>query len=129
MGERMSSRCSGILIVENDNESRESLKDFFELEGYVTHTATNGKEALKVLETIDEPGVILLDLMMPEMNGWEFLEARKTLGSSAKVPVVILTSTSTTQIQSLQPNSYIRKPVDLTELFKVVQNFCGGPSA
>lgn len=70
-----------VAIVEDDDEIRESMKDALETEGYMVRAFRNGKEAIEELQNQLEPCIILLDLMMPIMDGWQFLEAKTKLPS------------------------------------------------
>ncbi|MCL7938239.1 MAG: GAF domain-containing protein [marine benthic group bacterium] len=80
-----------VLIVEDDPGTRESLRRTFEREGWATHTAEHGRAALERLDGL-RPTLILLDLMMPEMDGFEFLESLRALPGGAEIPVVVLTA-------------------------------------
>jgi CheY-like chemotaxis protein len=106
-----------ILVVEDDLDARESLRDILHDEGYAVHTAADGQEALGVLARIPLPCVILLDLMMPGMNGWDFLDA---LGDAlGEIPVVIVSA-----YQAPAGFPVLPKPVDLDELLRVVEKYC-----
>src|SRR3954451_5324385 len=79
-----------VLIVDDDPDVRESLRDFLEDEGYRVLTAANGREGLEVLATMHEMPVLLLDLMMPVMGGWDVMT---TLGcQESVVPVIVLSA-------------------------------------
>jgi CheY-like chemotaxis protein len=80
-----------VLIVEDDAGTRESLRRTFEREGWSAHTAEHGRAALDRLDSI-RPTLIVLDLMMPEMDGFEFLESLRSRPDGADVPVVVLTA-------------------------------------
>jgi len=82
---------STILIVEDDNSTRNLTKKILEKENINVETAVNGRYAIEVLKKI-EPGLILLDLMMPEMNGFEFIEIIKKNSDWIKIPIVVVTS-------------------------------------
>ena len=81
-----------IYVVEDDVDLRESIKELLEMEGFSVLTAGNGREGLNLIERDGEPCLILLDMMMPVMNGWEFLEAlqrdRRTPLAQTQVAVV-----------------------------------------
>lgn len=79
-----------VLIVEDNRDIRESLDELLKVEGYRTGLAEHGRAALRYLEAGLLPTAILLDLMMPEMSGWEFLEA---IGDTAfaSIPILVLT--------------------------------------
>jgi two-component system response regulator CpxR len=114
----------GILIIEDDEGIRETLKVMLDFEGYPVFTAANGKEALDVLHKIPSPGLILLDLMMPVMNGWEFVEAFKQEASWRGIPIVILTAFAD-KGQMLDQLRILKKPVEIDTLLGTVQEFCG----
>jgi CheY-like chemotaxis protein len=124
--ETTSCRCRSILLVEDDAEIRESLKDALELEGYEIVTASNGRDALDRLPTMRKPCLILLDLMMPVMNGWEFAEALQGDADLASIPIVVVTAFGQElQRSRIASQDVIPKPVDLDRLFRSVKCFCG----
>ena len=84
---------ASVMIVEDDRDTREMLGRFLELEGFEVRTAANGKLALQTLhEDVLHPCVIILDLMMPVMNGWQFREIQRTDPDLAEIPVVVVTA-------------------------------------
>ncbi len=114
-----------ILIVEDDEVIRELLKEALEMEGYKTLTASNGQEALQALHGVLNPCLILLDLMMPVMNGWQFLESKKTDDSIKPIPVVVMTAATNGKLRALETEGFMRKPIDLNVLTNWVERFCG----
>jgi CheY-like chemotaxis protein len=80
-----------LMVVEDNREIRRSLRDLFMLEGFHVEEACNGREALDRLEAGCLPSMIVLDLMMPVMDGWEFLRRMRARPDHAP-PVVVLTS-------------------------------------
>jgi CheY-like chemotaxis protein len=115
--------CKEILIVEDDPDIRESLQIVLETEGYHACTASNGKEAMAALEILDQPCLVLLDLMMPVMNGWEFLAVQRQNDRLAKVPVVVVSAIA----DGARPAGaieFMQKPVDLDALLQLVRNHC-----
>ena len=115
-----------ILIVEDDADVRASLADFLALEGYRVAEAANGREALELLRSIGPPCIILLDLMMPIMNGWEFREQQQQDPQLAGIPVAVVTGVRNTvdRIAALNPVGYFQKPVDLNALLTTVATYC-----
>jgi DNA-binding response OmpR family regulator len=118
-----------ILIVDDDPEIREALKDVLEAEGYEVATAANGREGLERLST-DVPSLVLLDLMMPIMSGGELLAVLRKSAALAELPVVVL---SAWPAEAEQVNGwtqgYLKKPTRLDALLAVVEKFCGPPGA
>jgi two-component system, chemotaxis family, chemotaxis protein CheY len=82
-----------VLIVDDNTDLRTSLADVLELEGWHTVQATDGADALRALEREDAPDVIVLDLLMPVMDGRQFLSALRANPSRAGMPIVVMTGT------------------------------------
>lgn len=117
------SSCKCVLIVEDDQTIRETLQLTLEIEGYTVYGASNGQDALEKLPLIPRPRLILLDLMMPVMNGWQFMdELRKTTDFSA-IPVVVVTAFNE-KTRSIQAQAVMKKPVELNALLNVVNRYC-----
>ncbi len=112
-----------ILIVEDEESIRETLKLALEFEGYVVFTAVNGKEGLNVLPKLPRPCLILLDLMMPVMDGWEFVSALQKDKVLATIPVVVVTAFSN-KAKTIHAKEILKKPIDLETLFKVAKQYC-----
>jgi DNA-binding response OmpR family regulator len=115
-----------ILVVDDDADIRTTLRDFLSAEGFTVHVAREGQHALHVLERIPTPDLILLDFMMPIMNGTQFLtELRRTARGSA-IPVVILSAWARGWSGArLEVADVLSKPVDLEFLLSTVQLLCG----
>jgi CheY-like chemotaxis protein len=109
-----------VLVVEDEPDLLEVTRFALECEGFGVDTATNGEEALERLRTGVRPGVVLLDLMMPVMNGWEFLEAIAKIPSLREIPVVVLTAGGSTAIPGAA--AVLRKPLDLGLLIETVEH-------
>ena len=112
-----------VLIVDDEEGIRESLRDIFEDEGYEVKVACDGVEAMQLLSD-DAPCVVFLDIIMPRMDGLEVWKAMKSDARLATVPVVITTSDPT---RAPQGALTMRKPVDLDTLLSTVEAFCGPP--
>lgn len=113
-----------ILIVEDDHDIRETFREVLELEGYRVLTAANGREALEETSPGEAVCLILLDLMMPVMNGWEFLETRSGNPALAQAPVVVITAAGTRPDKVPQATQIIKKPVEIDALIDVVSRYC-----
>jgi CheY-like chemotaxis protein len=116
--------CRNILLIEDDVDIRSILRDALEWEGYGVYTASNGKEGMEILPEMPAPCLILLDLMMPVMNGWEFADALESDRAYADIPIVTLSAFSDPEKQ-IRANGSIKKPVNLDVLFALVRKHCG----
>jgi CheY-like chemotaxis protein len=116
-----------ILIVEDDTEVRETLAEILVDEGYRVALAANGNEALRHLRGAPAPRVILLDLMMPVMDGWEFRRQQQQDAGLASVPVVIVSGDSSVaqNATSLRADGYLVKPINLDTLLETIKLHCG----
>src|SRR6476619_7846857 len=85
--------CGGILVVDDDSDIRDSLREVLEDEGYTVACVGNGREALEYLHRAPRPRVILRDLMMPVMDGWQFRREQKQDADIANIPLVVITAT------------------------------------
>jgi CheY-like chemotaxis protein len=122
--------CPNIVVIEDEQSIRESVHDFLESEGYSVASFKNGKEALDGLQRCAEPCLILLDLMMPVMNGFEFLNARSHINDRiAAIPVVIVSAMAEDARGKPGVRGFVKKPVDIDVLLKLVRNHCGCPAA
>lgn len=115
-----------VFLVDDDEALLDALGGLLESEGYEVETARNGKEAIEKLATTPPPGVILLDLKMPVMDGWQFLAARSADPAAPPVPVVLLSGLA------FIPNApgvadFLSKPIDSSRLLACVRRFCGEP--
>jgi CheY-like chemotaxis protein len=113
-----------VFIVEDDLDTREMLARFLELEGFHVESAENGKLALERLGHGTRACVILLDLMMPVMDGWQFREAQVQNAELAKIPVVVVSAAGRDRLERIDADAYLSKPVDLEELLGCVSHFC-----
>jgi CheY-like chemotaxis protein len=118
-------KAYSILLVEDDDFIRQEISEALEDEGYRVSTAAHGKEALAILADGTRPSVVLLDLMMPVMNGWEFLKAFKKDARYRGIPVVILSAfADRATIIGGDAISVLRKPINLNALFNVLDEHC-----
>jgi CheY-like chemotaxis protein len=112
------------LIVEDDVDTREMLEQFLAIEGFHVETAENGQRALERLGAGVGACVILLDLMMPVMDGWQFREEQVRRAELADIPVIVVSAAGRDRIDRIQADAYISKPIDLDELLGCVTQFC-----
>jgi CheY-like chemotaxis protein len=113
-----------VLIVEDDLDTREMLEQFLEIEGFEVKTAENGQRALECLVEGCGACVILLDLMMPVMDGWQFRREQVRRADFADIPVIVVSAAGRDRIEKIQADAYVSKPIDLDELLGCVTQFC-----
>jgi CheY-like chemotaxis protein len=115
-----------VLVVEDDHDLREALCSVLEGEGYSAAGFANGLEALEYLRRSEPPRLVLLDLMMPVMSGWEFREEQMKDSRLSPIPVVILSANVKADIfgASMGVAKTIRKPLSVDELVRVVAKYC-----
>jgi CheY-like chemotaxis protein len=111
-----------ILVIEDDDDVREALAQLLEDEGYGVHAAHNGREGLQIASETALPRVIVLDLMMPVMSGWEFLAARRNDPRLRNVPVVVVSATGDPKRLG-EVTAFFRKPIDIRRLLQVVHEY------
>jgi CheY-like chemotaxis protein len=118
---------STVLIVDDDPEIREALTDALEGRGYDVLVASHGREALDLLRNSPTvPCLIVLDLMMPNMDGFEFISEQKLDPKIADIPVVIITAGQHPKgPKVVEAVDVLHKPFARERLMKVVQEHCG----
>jgi CheY-like chemotaxis protein len=119
-----------VLLIDDESAVRESIADALRTEGYDVVARANGREALDYLDSAElMPALILLDLVMPVMDGWEFLRQQSRAPRIAALPVVLVSAhlhqVATEKLQQIA--GHIPKPVRLAQLCEVVGN-CAGPT-
>lgn len=113
------SRWDLLLLVEDDDAIREELRELLEDEGFFVVEAHNGQEALDAMEQGLRPNLVVLDMMMPVMDGWEFLRRLKSDAFAADVPVLL--STAVDDPRSLPRNvKVVKKPYSIDTLVHLV---------
>jgi two-component system, chemotaxis family, chemotaxis protein CheY len=117
-----------ILVVDDDDAIRETVAEVLEEEGYRVTTTSNGGEAIAYLRRRGDepPGLILLDLMMPVMNGLEFLESYAAETALPMVPVVVLSANPALSGRKHRKDVvlYLSKPIDRRRLLETVDLWC-----
>jgi CheY-like chemotaxis protein len=111
-----------VLIVEDDADLREMMAQLLSLEGL---SVANGREALEYLRNGHErPNVILLDLMMPVMDGWEFRRKQQADPAVADVPVIVLSALDPSRAAAVAADAFLKKPLDFDRLLQLVRSYC-----
>jgi len=113
-----------VLIVEDDEDLREMMAQLLTLEGFQAATVANGREALDYLHQSGKPDVILLDLMMPVMDGWEFRRHQQADPAIAPVPVIVLSALDQNRAATLDATAFLKKPLDFDRLLSLVRAHC-----
>ena len=117
-----------ILVVDDDQEILNLLELALTDEGYAVSCARNGREALDILAS-EIPGLILLDLMMPVMNGWALCQEIKSNDTLREIPVILMSADRRLdrKVQEAQATDHLRKPFDLTALYEIVERYLPRP--
>jgi CheY-like chemotaxis protein len=113
-----------VFIIEDDVDTRDMLAKFLELEGYRVEMASNGRQALDLLKTGAPANVIVLDLMMPVMDGWEFRRRQIEDARLRNIPTIVVSAAGRERLSQIQADAYLSKPVDMDELLARVSQFC-----
>lgn len=118
--------CRTILVVEDDEDIRNVVVEILESEGYPTREAANGKEALEILSQIEKPCLVLLDMMMPIMNGRQFIDAVMADAYLAPIPILIVSAIAD-KANTTGSVGFLKKPIDIDVVLKVVGQYCEMP--
>lgn len=113
-----------ILVIEDDRSIRQVLRELLEMEGYEVETAENGLVALDQLRHAERlPDLILLDLMMPLMDGWEFRDEQARDERLSGIPVLVMTADGQAgaRVESIGTQGLIRKPIEIDEFLETIQ--------
>jgi CheY-like chemotaxis protein len=116
-----SPQCLAVLIVEDDDDIRDAVVSALEHEGFHVYQAESGARALELLKQMPHPSLILADLMMPVMSGWDLIKALSEDDRLATLPVVVISA-----IDHGEPQGFrrIKKPFDMDELIRIVAEHC-----
>lgn len=108
-----------MLIVDDDKDIQSAIKMILELHGYQVSCVSNGQEALEVLTRGPVPSVILLDLMMPVMDGFEFMRLMEDGCIATKVPIIVMTA-ARNKAHEIKNYTTLLKPFDVTKLLAII---------
>jgi CheY-like chemotaxis protein len=112
-----------VLVIEDDDDLREVVTETLQRAGFHCVGACDGDEALGFLAREHEPYLIILDLMMPRMSGWEFRRRQLADPRLARFPVVVMTATETLEQAAIHADGLLRKPLSLNALLTMVKRF------
>ena len=116
-----------VFVVEDDQDIREALAELLESEGYDVTTAENGQIGIDKLSQASQlPNLILLDLMMPVKDGFQFYAEKAADPNLSAVPVIVMSADGhiLDKQKKLQAQAYIKKPVDIDHILNMVDQFC-----
>jgi CheY-like chemotaxis protein len=118
--------CRSILVVDDDPDVRDAITSVLGDEGYQVTSAGSGREALEQLRRQTRPSLILLDMVMPDMDGWRFRMELKKLPELAGIPVVILSAHGNVRDAALAlgASDYLRKPLQVDSLLEIAERYC-----
>jgi len=118
-----------VVIVDDDVSQRELVALLLRREGFRAETFANGLDALRYLKRGASPCLIVLDLMMPVMDGWEFRRHQCDDPTLAKIPVLILSGLGPERVADLGGAAFLKKPFDLDLLLQYVRRCCSDGSS
>jgi CheY-like chemotaxis protein len=115
-----------VLVVEDDADIREALVEILQLEGYAVFEAGHGEEALAQLRAGCKPCVIVLDMMMPVMDGWAFCEEKDKDPALASIPLVVVSAVAAQDPRNacVRAVDHLPKPIDIGKLLATVESYC-----
>jgi CheY-like chemotaxis protein len=119
-----------VMVVEDDFAIRETLRELLEEEGYGVVEASNGVEALARLRGDKAPRLILLDLMMPVMDGWQFRDVLEHDPKLASIPVIVISADHGLEekVGEMRVEGYLAKPFELDRLLATIERYAELPS-
>jgi CheY-like chemotaxis protein len=117
------SNCPSIMVVEDDDDIRNTIIELLESEGFRTESAINGKDALDLLGKIPKPCLVLLDMMMPIMNGREFLDRVMADSSLSPIPILVVSAVAD-RTNTTGSIGFLKKPIDIDMVLKMVNKYC-----
>ena len=110
-----------ILVIDDDVDVRNVMSLLLRAEGYRVATAANGRDALDYLGQGEVPDLILLDVMMPVMDGWQFLQRQQQDPALAQIPIIILSAASDVTSVAV---AHFQKPVPFDQLLETIKKYC-----
>jgi CheY-like chemotaxis protein len=114
-----------VLVVDDDKECRELVTELLDRNGYSSRGAASGSEALRAIDAGLAPDAVVLDLMMPEMNGWDLLDAIRRRPALANTPVVVISAACDAQRAPIEASRVLPKPFRLQALLSAIARSTG----
>jgi DNA-binding response OmpR family regulator len=116
-----------ILIVEDEQALRDTIVTALRMSGHMVVSAENGLDALDRVRE-EPPDLVVLDLQLPEMDGWEFLSHFRAQPSNRDVPVIVMSAAHRVVVDDLDAQAFFAKPFDLDELIDVIEELSAVPA-
>ena len=110
-----------ILVVDDNAQALRAMSELLQFEGFSVLTAKNGLDALNKMKAADHISLVLLDLWMPVMDGWEVLRRKRSDADIAEIPVVVLSAVPPASLDGAR--TVLKKPVDIEPLISAVRRF------
>ena len=117
-----------ILVVDDDATILWSVSELLELEGYVVATAANGAEALELTRNL-RPGLVLLDMRMPVLDGWAYVREMRTTGLTPRIVIMTAAQDARRWADEIGADGYVPKPFEADDLIGTVERILGKPAA
>jgi len=114
-----------VLVVDDDADNVALLLELLRVEGYLAASAENGAAALAMLGEGFDPDLILTDLMMPVMSGWDLCESLKQASNYRSIPIIVSCGLTPEQRGKLQVEAAFEKPINVDELLPKIKELCG----
>jgi len=126
----MSEENRSILVVDDDEDCRAMVRTILENKGFEVTTGSNGVEAVEIMENIEEPALIILDIMMPEMNGYQVVERMKLNPKLQNIPIMMVTAKASDEdviegYKTYAVDYYITKPFNTRQLLAGIKLILG----
>jgi CheY-like chemotaxis protein len=115
-----------VLVVEDDADIRDAMVGILEAKGYTVSAASHGAEALAQLQAGSAPCIILLDMMMPVMDGWTFCQETEKDPSLAAIPIVVMSAVARQDPRNagVRAVEHLSKPINVGKLLSAVERYC-----
>ena len=111
-----------VLVVEDDRDLQDAIIGILQDEGIPCHGTSDAWDAIDWMAT-HEPKLVILDMMMPRMNGWEFLEQRKHDARLSAIPVLVVTAAAQARLEKMPVEGILMKPVGRATLLNAVKRY------
>lgn len=122
----MTTKSHPVLVVEDDADIRDAMVGLLEAKGYAVRAAGHGAEALAQLQAGSKPCIILLDLMMPVMDGWTFCSEKEKDPSLAPIPILVVSAVPRQDPRNtcVRAVEHLSKPLNVSKLLAAVERYC-----